>query len=357
MARHLIGIDVRRGLGARDPRVAARTATVVLLISSGALALFAVADPRADPSSHHLVNWVAVGALILQAVLLQLAGPRLLDRAGLFTAAPTAAALLVCGLNLYTADTSAAAQVFVLLPTLWASSQLRAVGAWTVAMVAALAHAGVVTSLAPLADAVPDAAVVAITLSLATVLLAHAGDRQEVLMAELRRQAAIDPLTGLVTRLVLDGALASALSASTGQGTALVLVDVDGFKAVNDGHGHPVGDDALRHLAATLGRAVRETDAVVSRMGGDELAVLLPGCTAEIAERRAYDVVEAVRASPLLLPDGSTLRLTVSIGVAHAPSHAEGLRPLYAAADAALYDAKRAGRDRVGVSGGRGASR
>lgn len=344
---------LRRGLGARDHRVAARTATAVLLLVAAVLAFFSVIDLGDNTVAEHLGIWTVIVVVSFIAVLLQVTDPRLLDGAGLFTAVPTAGALLVCGLNAFTADTSAAAQVFVLLPTLWASSQLRVAGAWIVAVVAALGHTCVVVSLEPLSEALPDVAFVAITLALATGLLAHAGERQEVLVDALRRQAAVDPLTGLVTRRVLDDALASALSASAGQGTALVLVDVDWFKAVNDGYGHPVGDDALRHLGEVLRRVVRDTDAVVSRMGGDELAILLPGCPAEAAERRAQDLVRAVRATPLPLVAGGSLPLTVSVGVAHAPEHAWGLRPLYTAADAALYEAKRAGRNCVGVADGR----
>lgn len=341
---------LRRGSGARDPGLAARTATAVLVTAALVFIVFSSTDPATDTAAERLVAWAVTVVLGLGAVLLRVADPHRLDRAGMFTAVPTAGALLVCGLNALTADTSAAAQVFVLLPTLWAAASLRAVGAWTVVAVAALAQTSVVLTLEPLSRAVPDATFVAVTMVLATGLLASAGDRQDRLVEALRRQAAVDPLTGLVTRRVLDDALASALSASAGQGTALVLVDVDSFKAVNDVHGHPVGDDALRHLGEVLRREVRDTDAVVSRMGGDELAVLLPGCPADVAERRAHDLLLAVRASPLPLVGGDSLALTVSIGVAHAAGDAAGLRPLYAAADAALYEAKRAGRDRVGVA-------
>jgi diguanylate cyclase (GGDEF)-like protein len=154
-----------------------------------------------------------------------------------------------------------------------------------------------------------------------------------------------------VIRRVPDDALPSALSASaTRRGTALILVDVDFFKAINDGHGHPVGDDALVQIAGVLTRAVRFGDAVVSRLGGDELAVLLPGCSADVAARRAEDLVDAVRRAPLPLLDGRLLPLSVSVGVAHAPQHDTELRALYAAADAALYQAKHGGRDRSAVA-------
>ncbi len=96
-----------------------------------------------------------------------------------------------------------------------------------------------------------------------------------------------------------------------------------------------------------LRRHVRSRDAVVGRLGGDELAVLLPGCSAATAAERAEQLVTAVRATPLQLADGTLLTLSVSVGVAHAPRHATELRALYAAADGALYEAKRAGRDRA----------
>ena len=112
----------------------------------------------------------------------------------------------------------------------------------------------------------------------------------------------------------------------------------------------PVGDDAMVHIAAVLRSAVRAGDAVLSRMGGDELAVLLPDCPADVAAARATEVLDAVRAAPLALPDGSLLAISVSLGVAHAPTHATGLEELYAAADAALYAAKLAGRGRIEVA-------
>jgi len=127
-------------------------------------------------------------------------------------------------------------------------------------------------------------------------------------------------------------------------------VDVDQFKSINDAHGHPVGDDALVHLAGVLTTAVRSSDTVISRLGGDELAILLPGCSADVAARRAADLVEAVRRAPLPLPDGRLLPVSVSVGVAHAPEHARELRELYSAADAALYRAKLGGRDRHAVA-------
>jgi diguanylate cyclase (GGDEF)-like protein len=181
----------------------------------------------------------------------------------------------------------------------------------------------------------------------ASLLLARARSHQERLMVQLQRAAAIDPLTGLVTRRVLDEAAQTALStAGQDEGTALVLIDLDRFKSINDTYGHPVGDAVLVHVSEVLARQTR-SDTVVCRMGGDEIAVLLPGCSHDTAVRRAQDLLEAVHAHPFQLSDGTLVAISVSIGVAQVPVHAAELNRLYTVADQALYEAKRAGRGRV----------
>jgi diguanylate cyclase (GGDEF)-like protein len=159
---------------------------------------------------------------------------------------------------------------------------------------------------------------------------------------------------------VLDRAVASALGAAgTDGGTALLMMDVDNFKVINDVHGHPAGDAVLQELAGLLLRMNRRDD-VISRMGGDEIAILLAGCSLATAHRRAEQVLLEVRThlfditahSMADRADAPThLGITVSVGIAHLPTHAHDLRALYAAADASLYDAKKRGRDRIGAAG------
>jgi diguanylate cyclase (GGDEF)-like protein len=237
---------------------------------------------------------------------------------------------------------------------IYAASQLKPPAAITACVAAVAADAAVVLSLRPLTPALMDLCYVSAALVSMTALLIRAGKRQDELVLELRRLAAIDPLTGLATRRVLDDAVRTALTSDDSSGgTALGMLDIDRFKSVNDVHGHPVGDAALVHIAKILSAHTRP-DTVLCRIGGDEIAFLLPGCPFDVALQRAERLVQAIRESPMRLPSGEELHLSVSIGVAHAPlpHNGETLRGLYAEADAALYNAKRAGRDRVGVPAG-----
>jgi diguanylate cyclase (GGDEF)-like protein len=195
--------------------------------------------------------------------------------------------------------------------------------------------------LLPLAAALTDLVFFGAVLVVVASVVFRAAATQAQLVTALHEQAQVDALTGLVNRRVFDEAL---LGAAGRAGSALVLIDVEEFKTVNDVHGHPVGDEVLVHLAAVLREQVRSDDAVLSRLGGDELAVLLRSCSEETAARRAEALLRAVRAEPATLTDGTCLPLSISVGVAYLPGGTDDLRSLYAAVDAALYEAKRAGR-------------
>ncbi|MEI4272885.1 GGDEF domain-containing protein [Klenkia sp. LSe6-5] len=328
-----------------------RTVTVPLLLAGAVLLTAATALlPRAAGSGW---SWALGAELLVHGLLVWVAPVRTaLGDLAAASAAVAATVAIVAG-TLLVGPGQHGWAILLCIPVLYASSHFRRGFAVVVTLLGCLGGAVVLVDTRPGSRIVlaVDAVLVGSSLLLlcgsVVLVMEHLGR----LVAELERAAAVDGLTGLVTRRVLDAALAASLStARTTVGTALVLVDLDHFKAVNDRHGHPVGDAVLRHVGEVLAAAVRSTDAVVSRFGGDELAVLLPSCPVAVARARAGDLVAAVRGAPLVLEDGTTVPLSVSVGVAHAPQHAADVRSLYSAADAALYVAKRAGRDGFAVA-------
>ncbi len=167
-------------------------------------------------------------------------------------------------------------------------------------------------------------------------------------LGQLHRLATHDGLTGLLNRREFDRLLAEETerAARFGRPLALALFDLDHFKSVNDTHGHPAGDAVLRAAAARLAAGLRAVDRL-ARFGGEEFAALLVETPPAAALETAQRLVATIRSEPIVLPDGSTLRLTVSAGVAALPAHAADAPGLIHAADTALYAAKHAGRDRA----------
>jgi diguanylate cyclase (GGDEF)-like protein len=166
----------------------------------------------------------------------------------------------------------------------------------------------------------------------------------------VEQQALVDSLTGLANRRSIEATLRSELAraARFGEGVCLVLADLDDFKQVNDRFGHPVGDEALKIFAAALLDTVRESD-VAGRWGGEEFALVLTGTDAVGGARLAERARVTIEAQAMPTPDGGHLTVTASFGVAAFPEAVE-LGELVAAADAALYSAKRGGKNRVVVS-------
>ena len=169
---------------------------------------------------------------------------------------------------------------------------------------------------------------------------------------QLRHLAEHDPLTGLLNsrRFIaeLNGWIAH--DSRYGEQGAVLLLDVDHFKQVNDGFGHAAGDDVIAGLGDLLRERVRRTDAV-GRLGGDEFSVLLPRATEEQAVTLAVALLKKVREELVVARGKRTMSVTVSIGVSHfgAGFDLDGEQVL-ADADAAMYEAKAAGRDRVRVA-------
>ena len=174
----------------------------------------------------------------------------------------------------------------------------------------------------------------------------------ELLVAndQLSALATTDPLTGIGNRRKMTAQIAAELERSRRlrHPLALLMVDIDHFKRINDSHGHPTGDRAIVAVATALAEAMRNID-MLARFGGEEFVLLLP----ETAQGTALLVAERLRATVAALvlaaDDGQPLTLTISVGVATAEAHAspETASSLLVRADKALYRAKQAGRDRV----------
>jgi diguanylate cyclase (GGDEF)-like protein len=165
------------------------------------------------------------------------------------------------------------------------------------------------------------------------------------LLSENERLATRDSLTGLANRRLFDESLHREVARAQRLGAplSLLVLDVDHFKQVNDTYGHQTGDAVLREVADALVSNTKNYD-VTARYGGDEFVVLLPGCTRDDAVR----VAERVRAGIAHAVDEAPV--TISAGLASLPDNASDAERLMAAADAALYEAKRTGRDRVSSS-------
>ncbi|MCO6059736.1 diguanylate cyclase [Pseudomonas sp. MOB-449] len=164
---------------------------------------------------------------------------------------------------------------------------------------------------------------------------------------QLQEQALRDPLTGLYNRRHLGELFARELARSQRERTpiALALIDLDHFKQLNDRHGHLVGDDVLRAVAIHLTGNLRGSDAVF-RIGGEEFLLLLPGATAEEACLRLNGLCQELAGQPLPTREG-TLSVTLSAGLGVWPAQGQTLEELMQVADAALYEAKRNGRNQV----------
>ncbi len=153
-----------------------------------------------------------------------------------------------------------------------------------------------------------------------------------------------DHLTGLANRRRFERQLEREVARTRryGRPFCLLLLDIDHFKQVNDNHGHDAGDEALRRLANALQAGTRGID-TAARIGGEEFALILP----ETDSARGLEVADRLRQEIAALDIPAAGRITVSIGLAECTPTAGDPRELFNAADAALYDAKRAGRDRV----------
>jgi diguanylate cyclase (GGDEF)-like protein len=190
----------------------------------------------------------------------------------------------------------------------------------------------------------------AITLALAAGLatrLARPVARIFADLAHLTLAAETDSLTNIANRRALDQRLDEEVDHARRLGTnvAFVIADIDNFKSVNDRFGHQTGDEVLRRVAAVFTESVRELD-LPGRYGGEEIAVVGPGTNLTGARGLAEKIRARIEELELTTPDGDSLRVTASFGAACFPAQTS-VEELVAAADAALYEAKRNGKNRV----------
>ena len=180
-------------------------------------------------------------------------------------------------------------------------------------------------------------------------------DSDHLLQRRIYESSVRDPLTEAFNRRYFEERVTNELqrAAASGGDATLLLIDVDDLKSINDRHGHLAGDQALRAVATSISRTIRQQD-VLARLGGDEFAVLVAGADHELGTRLALRVREAV-ARCRCAAGGQLVPLTVSVGVASVAELGQATSPrleLLAVADRRLYEAKHAGRNRVSASAG-----
>jgi diguanylate cyclase (GGDEF)-like protein len=197
----------------------------------------------------------------------------------------------------------------------------------------------------------------ALTFSLAVVVLAVPVvlmQKRVLMHAQLVAEARTDAKTGLLNAAAWQGQSATELARAKNDWLAasVAIIDIDHFKAVNDTHGHLAGDQVLRVIADRFKAQLRDGD-LIGRFGGEEFAVLLPRTSAVEAERVAERLRARIADEPVVVGDGRSegvlVNVTVSVGVAGLEDASQDLDELLAAADAALYAAKNAGRNRICV--------
>jgi len=167
----------------------------------------------------------------------------------------------------------------------------------------------------------------------------------------LRTQSIKDALTGLYNRRYLEEMLEREVrrAARSEQSLGIIMIDLDHFKSFNDTYGHDAGDTVLRETGAFLTKNIRTED-FVCRLGGEEFVIILPTADLTASRGRAERLRSRMREQTMMHQGKSLGMVTISVGVAEFPQHGMSPKELMASADAALYEAKRGGRDRVVVA-------
>lgn len=328
----------------RDRHGATRAVAYLMLAGAVFVAVLSVVVPGyGGPTPLAKAATYTAGALLaIGGVLCWRYPHRIAD--WFWAAVPIAAVGLIGGLNYVTEDASAGGQLFFLWPALYAATFLRRRLLYVVLACILVAEAGLVFALEPATQAAGDTAGLMTALTMASIIIVTLRRRLDSLLDSLETQALEDDLTGLSNRRAFDRDIAHAVARArrTGEQLSLLTIDVDHFKSVNDARGHAGGDHALRAVAKALRGVARESD-VVARIGGDEFVALLINCDPHGAHRVAAGLQSALAQ----VPGRPGASLTLSIGAATMPQDADSVESLSIASDAALYDAKLGGRNRI----------
>ncbi len=165
--------------------------------------------------------------------------------------------------------------------------------------------------------------------------------------ARLYKLAITDEMTGLYLRRYFYVNMRDLIEDS-GEPFSLMMLDIDSFKSFNDSFGHACGDKVLIQVARTIANSVRDCD-IPCRLGGEEFAVICPGQTAEEAKAPSNRLRQLIHDKPVDTPDGQEVQVAVSIGIAEFPRDGDSVDALYEAADQALYQSKRQGKNQVTI--------
>ncbi|HEX7107312.1 MAG TPA: diguanylate cyclase [Acidothermaceae bacterium] len=332
---------------------AARTGGWLFIAGAGIAATLAIIEPAYSNGHPARVLLMAAGSALIGLCCLVF---RHRVPAGFIYALPSIGAGVYCsGMALDRAATIGG-ELILVWPVILSAYLMPTWVAWMTVGVTVAVYSPIAISILHGPGVTPCLALAA-TLVITLLVLRSLRERNARLIGALQAQARTDGLTGLPNRRVLTEVLTteSARAARDGTALALLMLDIDWFKQLNDAHGHAAGDRALQALGRLLTANLRPGD-TVARIGGEEFAVVLPGCPAAEASRRADELCRAVTEDSQDWPHA----ITISIGVTallqgmspEETTPADGVARLMAAADDALYHAKRSGRNTARLSRG-----
>ncbi|MFI5493694.1 diguanylate cyclase [Actinoplanes sp. NPDC051859] len=337
---------VYAGFGVRDLHGASRAVAYLVLAAAPYVLITGTLAPGITLSGRIAV--IAVVSFMAGLGLMSWFRPHLLPVAFWFFV-PILSTVLITGLNMITNDASTGAQFFYLWPVLYVANFLGRRAIYLNLLLVFAGDALTVFTVLGVGRGMMDWVATMLTMTMTTIVVSTLRARADKFRAVLEEQANVDALTGLANRRHFTETLTreAAEIALTGDSLALVTVDLDYFKTINDTYGHTEGDRVLQAVASSM-RTVTGDRGLAARLGGDEFVMLL-----RLDRPAAVAVAQELRAdagSATGLPGGPP---SLSIGIAVLPGDAATVEELISASDAALYDAKASGRGRVAVARGR----